>query len=292
METGHIDSHVATFEALRGRLFGLAYRMLGSRADAEDVVQEAYVRWHQAAQDSIRLPEAWLVTATTRLAIDRLRAARTARAAYAGPWLPEPLLAGAPPAPDQHAELASDLSIAFLLLLERLAPEERAAFLLHDVFDTSYADIARTLDKSETACRQIVHRARQRVRGERRRFEATDEARRDLLDRFTAAMRARDEDTLLRLFTPDATWTADGGGVVFAAPRPLVGVDRVVRLVLGLQRVYERHGAALEPAWVNGEPGLVLRADGRLAATFAIETEADRIAAVYVVLNPAKLPEG
>lgn len=286
---GHIDAHVHTFESLRGRLFGLAYRMLGSRADAEDVVQEAYVRWHKAARETIREPEAWLVTAATRLAIDRLRASKTAREAYAGPWLPEPLL-GATPAPDHAVELASDLSMAFLVLLERLGPEERAAFLLHDVFDASYADIARMLDRSEDACRQVVHRARQRVRTERRRFDVTDDARRDLIDRFTTAMRARDEDTLLRLFTPDAVWTADGGGVVHAAPYPLVGADRLVRLVLGLQRVYDRHDAALEPALVNGQAGLLLRAGGRLVATFAIDVADDRIAAVYVVLNPAKLP--
>jgi len=151
----------AAFESVRHRLFGLAYRMLGSRADAEDIVQEAYVRWHQAA-DTVRNPEAWLVTTATRLAIDRLRALKAEREAYTGPWLPEPLIGTEPP-PDREAELASDLSVAFMVLLERLAPEERAAFLLHDVFDCGYGEIARLLGKSEAASRQIVHRARGRV---------------------------------------------------------------------------------------------------------------------------------
>jgi RNA polymerase sigma-70 factor (ECF subfamily) len=285
-----VDSHLGTFEALRGRLFGLAYRMLGSRTDAEDVVQDAYLRWHQADRAAIRTPEAWLVTATTRLAIDRLRALRTARDAYIGPWLPEPLLQDGADAPDYQATLASDLSMAFLLLLERLAPEERAAFLLHDVFETSYADIAGMLGKTEAACRQIVTRARQRVRGDRQRFAATRDAKARLLASFTAAMDARDEKTLLELFTPDAVWMSDGGGVVAAAPRPLVGIDRVVRIVLGLQRLHAQRGVTLEPAQVNGEPGLVLRSGGRVGATYAIDVVEGRIAAVYVVLNPAKLP--
>ena len=285
-----IDTHLGTFEALRGRLFGLAYRMLGSRTDAEDVVQDAYIRWHQADHDAIRTPEAWLVTTTTRLAIDRLRALRTARDAYVGPWLPEPLLQHGPEAPDYKVTLASDLSIAFLLLLERLAPEERAAFLLHDVFETSYSEIATMLGKTEAACRQIVTRARQRVRGDRRRFDVTRDARARLLASFTAAMEARDEKALLELFTPDAVWMSDGGGVVAASPRPLVGIDRVVRIVLGLQRLHAKRGLTLESAEVNGEPGLVLRSDGRIGATYAIDVVDGRIGAVYVMLNPAKLP--
>jgi RNA polymerase sigma-70 factor (ECF subfamily) len=288
MDTGDSEGRLATFEAHRGRLFGLAYRMLGSRADAEDVVQDAWLRW-QHAGDDIRTPEAWLVTAATRLAIDRLRAAQSAREAYAGPWLPEPLLGIPMPAPDRKVDDESDLSMAFLVLLERLGPEERAAFLLHDVFDVSYTDIAETLGKGEAACRQMVSRARQRVRGDRRRAPATAEARAQLVQAFNAAMAARDEATLLRLFAADAVWTADGGGVVHASPRPLVGVERLVKLVLGLQRVYARHRVALEPADVNGEPGLMLRAEGRVAAVFAFDAIDDRIAQVYAVLNPAKL---
>src|SRR5690348_13480422 len=184
------NAPVETFEALRGRLFGLAYRMLASRAEADDVVQDAYVRWHQADRAQIENAEAWLVTTATRLAIDRLRRLKTEREAYVGPWLPEPIVSAAPP--DRHLELSDDLSIAFLTVLERLAPEERAAFLLHDVFDVGYGPIASVLEKSEATSRQIVHRARERVRGDRKRFEASEEAKRALLNRFLRAMEARD----------------------------------------------------------------------------------------------------
>src|SRR5215510_3359762 len=159
------------FEATRGRLFGLAYRMLGSRPDAEDIVQEAYVRWHETDKERIESAEAWLVTTTSRLAIDRLRRLKTEREAYFGQWLPQPIVSEAPP--DRHLDLADDLSMAFLALLERLAPEERAAFLLHDVFDVGYGQIASVLERSESACRQVVHRARERVRGDRARFDVT-----------------------------------------------------------------------------------------------------------------------
>lgn len=276
------------FQVHRGRLFGLAYRMLGSRAEAEDVVQDAYVRWHEADQDSVRNPEAWLVTTATRLAIDRLRALKTEREAYKGPWLPEPLMSEAPP-PDRHVELASDLSLAFMVLLERLAPEERAAFLLHDAFDVSYQDIARILDKTEVACRQIVSRARQRVRRDDRRFEVSVEAKATLLQKFVAAVQAHDEQALLALFTPDAEWIADGGGRVPAAARPIAGAGQIVKLVFGLLRhVWDR--VSFELATVNGEPGLYVRLDGKLLSVMAIDTDGERFHAIYAVLNPEKLP--
>lgn len=206
------------FQAVHSRLFGLAYRMLGSRAEAEDVVQDVYVRWHQTDRSVIENPEAWLVAAATRRSIDRLRRLKTEREAYHGPWLPEPLMSDEPSRPDRNLEVSSDLSIAFLVLLERLAPEERAAFLLHDVFDADYHQIATVLGKSEAACRQIVHRARERVRRDEKRFAATDSARVSLLRRFTAAVEARDEHAVLELLAPEVTWTADGGGRVHAAP--------------------------------------------------------------------------
>ena len=172
LETADNSDRRAAFEAQRGRLWGVAYRMLGSRADADDMVQEAYLRWHGMPTAEVRMPEAWLVTTTTRLCIDRLRQLRAEREAYVGPWLPEPLIEE-PPAADAATELASDLSMAFLALLERLAPEERAAFLLHDVFEADYDEIAATLGKSEAACRQIVSRARRRVREERPRVQVS-----------------------------------------------------------------------------------------------------------------------
>jgi len=275
------------FEALRGRLFGIAYRMLGLRAEAEDIVQEAYVRWHEAAHERIESAEAWLVTTTTRLAIDRLRRLKTEREAYVGQWLPEPIVTAAPP--DRHLDLADDLSMAFLTLLERLAPEERAAFLLHDVFDVGYPEIASVIDRTESACRQVVHRARERVRGDRKRFDVTESAKAAMLHRFTAAMQARDEQALLALFTPDATWTADGGGKSAAGRLPIVGADRITKLALGLWDKFWADNRTLEIATVNGETGLCLRDGDRLTATMSIATDGERIFAVYAVVNPDKL---
>jgi RNA polymerase sigma-70 factor (ECF subfamily) len=282
------EASVTAFEALRSRLFGLAYRMLGSRAEAEDIVQEAYLRWHEAERDEIENPEAWLVTATTRLAIDRLRRLKTEREAYVGQWLPEPIVTHAPP-PDRNLDLAADLSIAFLTLLERLAPEERAAFLLHDVFDVGYGEIASVLERSEAACRQVVHRARERVRGDRKRFDVTEAAKALMLQKFMAAMEARNEQALLALFAPDATWTADGGGKVGAAPLPIVGADRIARLVLSLREKFWAADRVLEVATVNGETGLCIRDGNRLTATLSIATDGERILAVYAVVNPDKL---
>jgi RNA polymerase sigma-70 factor (ECF subfamily) len=282
------EPETTVFESLRGRLFGLAYRMVGLRQDAEDIVQEAYLRWHKADRSRIDNPEAWLVTTTSRLAIDRLRRLKTEREAYIGPWLPQPIVTEGL-APDRHLDLADDLSIAFLMLLERLAPEERAAFLLHDVFDIGYTEIASVLDRSEASCRQVVHRARERVRGERKRFDATESAKAVLLQRFTTAVEARDEETLLKLFAPDATWTADGGGRAAAGRHPIVGAERVVRLVLGLREKFWAVDRALEIATVNGEIGLRIRDGARLTATISIATDGERILAVYAVVNPDKL---
>lgn len=283
------QTSTAAFESVRSRLFGLAYRMLGSRADAEDVVQEAYVRWHQADHATIDSPEAWLVTAATRIALDRLRRLKTEREAYVGPWLPEPIVSAAS-TPDRHVELSGDLSMAMLTLLETLAPDERAAFLLHDVFEVDYARIASILGRTEPACRQMIHRARERVRGTRRRFDADADAKRRLLEKFRAATEAADEAALLALFTPDATWTADGGGKTAAAPRPIAGLENVVRLILGLRKKWlvER---VLEIADVNGEPGLVVRDGGRPTAVMAFDAAGGKIASVYAVINPDKLSQ-
>jgi RNA polymerase sigma-70 factor, ECF subfamily len=275
------------FTSVRRRLFALAYRMLGSRADAEDLVQEAYVRWHQAERATIDNPEAWLVTTATRLAIDRLRRLKTEREGYVGAWLPEPIVSDMS-IPGRDLELASDLSLAMLTILETLAPEERAAFLLHDVFDVDYARVASVLNKTESACRQMIHRARERVRGDRRRFESTDEARLALLKKFKLATETADEAALLALFTPDVVWTADGGGKVSASPKPLVGLDRVIGLLMGIARKWPPD-RVIEITTVNGESGMLIR-DGRtVMAVMAFDIDADRIAHVYAVLNPDKL---
>jgi RNA polymerase sigma-70 factor (ECF subfamily) len=279
----------ATFQEHRGRLFGLAYRMLGSRADAEDIVQETYVRWHQAQQDGIENPEAWLVTTASRLSIDRLRRLKTEREAYVGPWLPEPIVTDAPP--DRDLDLAADLSVAFLTLLERLAPEERVAFLLHDVFDVGYREIASVLEKREAACRQIVHRARERIRGERKRFEAPEPVKATLLQKFMAALEARNEQALLALFAPDATWTADGGGKVAAAKAPIVGAERIATLVIGLREKFWSGDRVMQISTINGETGLCIVDGGHIVATMSIATDGERIHAVYAVVNPEKLPQ-
>ena len=278
---------VAVFESIRGRLFGLAYRMTGSRADAEDIVQEAYVRWHQAQQRAIENPDAWLVTTTGRLAIDRLRRLKTEREAYVGQWLPEPIVTH--DQPDRNLDLADDLSMAFLNILERLAPEERAAFLLHDVFDVGYGEIASVLEKSESACRQVVHRARERVRSDRRRFEVTESAKAAMLQKFLAAMEARNEQALLALFAPDATWTADGGGKTAAGLHPIAGADRIARLVIGLREKFWAADRTLHVETVNGETALCMRDGARLTATISIATDGEHIHAVYAVVNPDKL---
>jgi RNA polymerase sigma-70 factor, ECF subfamily len=284
----YAGSRVVIFEQLRRRLFAIAYRMMGTRADAEDIVQEAYLRWHRADMSDVRSPEAWLVSVVTRLSIDRLRKATVEREAYTGPWLPEPLFGRPSPSPEERLELASDLSMAFMVLLERLAPVERAAFLLHDVFDCDYTEIARILQKSEASCRQVVHRARERVRRDRRRFSASDEDRRRLIEKFVEAARAGDEAALLSLFAEDATLTSDGGGVVPAARKVVKGRGRIARLYLVLARKLGRRlTQSILP--VNGEPGLVSYIDGAPSSAISFETDGRSIHAVYNILNPEKL---
>ncbi|MEO6529213.1 MAG: RNA polymerase sigma-70 factor [Gemmatimonadaceae bacterium] len=282
------SDRAALFERYRARLFGIAYRMLGSVDDANDLTQETYLRWHQADLTEIRAPEGWLVTVMTRLSIDRLRRAETERESYIGHWLPEPLATGAWSAPDNQAELASDLSMAFLVLLERLAPEERAAFLLREVLDADYGEIARVLDKSEAACRQMVHRARARVRDDRPRFPVAADAKERLVRRFLSALEAGDQESLLAIVAEDATFVSDGGGRVQSVRNIIRGTDRIVRLVLGLERKW---GAIVkhEIAWINGEPALVSRAGDRLVCTTSIAIDGDRLVGFFRVLNPDKL---
>jgi RNA polymerase sigma-70 factor (ECF subfamily) len=252
------------------------------------MVQEAYVRWHQTHIEAVQTPEAWLMTTVTRLCLDRLRAARVEREAYIGPWLPEPLWTGDAAPPDHRAERASALSIAFLVLLERLAPDERAAFLLHDVFECAYAELAQLLGKSEVACRQMVHRARVRMRRDQPRFAVSESARLALLNQFVAAMTARDQEALLALFAADATWTSDGGGQVQAARQVVRGAARLTRFVLWVVDRFQGR-ATYEAASINGETGLLIRLDGRLDSILAIDTDGTHILAVYNVRNPQKL---
>lgn len=281
---------------LRPRLLGLAYRMLGDYDDAEDVVQEAFLRWHGADQAAIQSPEAWLVTVTTRLAVDQLRRAGKERAEYPGPWLPEPIatdaagITGSTPAPDDGVELASDLSVALLVLLEQLRPEERAAFLLREVFDVGYEEIARILERSQDAVRQMVHRARTRVHAGRPRVALPEGEHERLLERFTKAIVEDDAETLIALLSPDVVLATDGGGRVRAALNRIVGRERVSRFIFGVKQKSLAEGAlTIKLTRLNGEPALVTLRDGIVTSTCSIEVDSTGIRALHVMRNPEKL---
>jgi RNA polymerase sigma-70 factor, ECF subfamily len=281
-------SATEVFEAERPRLRALAYRMLGAVEDADDVVQETFVRWHQATQAEIVAPGAWLTSVCTRLCIDSLRAAYRKRERYIGPWLPEPLVATEADSTSEPAELASSLSLAFLLLLERLSPLERAAFLLHDVFDHPYPDVARILGRSEAACRQLASRVRRNVRLEKTRFEAPREQVAALLDRFLAAAGSGNVEELTDMLAIDAELWSDGGGIAPAARNVVRGADPIARFLVGVAK--KGRGAVLHPAFVNGLPGVIFTREGRVGGSFAISVDpAGRIARVFVVVNPQKL---
>ena len=284
-----MDPETDLFEQHRPRLFGLAYRMLGTPADAEDVLHDAWLRLH--AQDLARLddPEAWLVTVTTRLALDRLRRAKAERAHYTGPWLPEPLVPEAEH-PDATLERGESLTLSFLLLLERLSPEERAAFLLHEVFDYSHAEAAAILGIAEDACRQRVHRAKTRLREGRPRFSVDAAAQRRLLQRFVAAMAEPTLDTLRSLFAEDAVHISDGGGIARATLHPLHGAERLARLYLQLARNFGvGTGVRYELATLNGAPALFMLQGDTLFSAMWIECDGDKITAIHALRHPEKL---
>jgi RNA polymerase sigma-70 factor (ECF subfamily) len=280
------------FESHRAKLFGLAYRMLGVRADAEDVLQDAYLRWQDVDPCEIRSSEAWLTTSVTRLSIDRLRKLKTERETYFGPWLPEPLAEQDLSTPELAAELQDDVSIAFLTLLEALAPEERAAFVLHDVLDDDYADIAEALGKSEAACRQLVHRARERVTAKRRRFRVDDATRRRMLERFISIAARGDRKEIVQLFATDAVLTSDGGGKAAATFRPLLGAERISYLFYVIARQVERIPETdfeRRIVNVNGEPGIGYYLRNKLVSLSTFETDGLVIHTVYTIRNPEKL---
>ncbi len=283
-----MDHRTRIFQQARPRLFGLAYRLLGSRMDAEDVVQDAWFKWSAADASEIRDPEAWLVTVVTRLGIDRLRQLRARREDYFGPWLPEPILDGQGRSAEQLSELASDLSMAFLLALERLGPEERAAFLLREVFDYSYAELAGVLDRSEAASRQMVSRARARIRDERPRFKVSEEDHRRVAQRFVDAIMREDTEAFLNLLTEEVSWVSDGGGKAPAATKVVHGTRAASRLAMGLARRWRgRWHAAVAP--VNGQPGVLLYVEGSLHAAMALETDGAKVLRIYSIVNPDKL---
>jgi RNA polymerase sigma-70 factor (ECF subfamily) len=271
----------------RGRLLGLAYRMLGSRSDAEDIIQDAYLRF-AGAQD-VHNAEAFLVTVVTRLCLDRLKSARAQREVYIGPWLPEPVFDAEGLSADAATELADDLSFALLLALDRLSPMERAAFLLHDVFDTPFSEIAAMLDRTEAACRQLATRARRAVRDERPAPAARPDNHARLLQAFGEAVTSGDVARLAELLREDAVAITDGGGRKTAARNPIQGADKIARFFIGLAAKNAGHEIRVEPAMINGAIGALLYLDGELDHTMSMAISGEKIAAIYIVRNPDKL---
>ena len=289
------------FNDERGLLTSVAYRVLGRWSDAEDVVQDAWLRWSGSDYASVQDPKAFLVTVTTRLAIDQLRKAQTRKENYVGPWLPEPVLTrdAADTAPDTADRVVLDdtVSLAMLLVMETLSPLERAVFVLREAFDYSFAEIAAMLDRSEAAVRQLLVRARTHVHEKRARYPLDDVKRQSIAERFLAACTGGDVAPLLELLSPDVTVISDGGGVVTAATRPVVGLDHVSRFLLGVAHKYEQYVEAgldvtIEVArtGINGDPAMLAFADGKILYVYTLDLDEDgRIRTVYAMANPEKL---
>jgi RNA polymerase sigma-70 factor (TIGR02957 family) len=277
------------FMRLRPRLRGIAYRMLGSSADADEVVQDAWLRWHTTTT-TVANAEAWLVAVTTRLAIDRLRAAQARREDYVGTWLPEPILTAAdtPHTPEQLLERADQLSVAFLTVLERLAPEARAAFLLRDIFEADYAEVATALGKSEAACRQLVHRARTLLKDGRTRQRVAPEDQQRLLRAFADAATRGDIAGLKAALTEDAELISDGGGKVPSFGVPLLGGQRIAQLYMAVSLRYAGR-VRYELAELNGEWGLLRFIDGALESAQALQIDGGRVTHIHTQRNPDKL---
>lgn len=277
-----------TFQRLRPRLQAIAYRMLGSSAEAEEVVQDAWLRWHEADKAGLDSTEAWLVSVTTRLAIDRLRSAKVQREHYIGTWLPEPVMSDSPVTPEQMVERADDVSFAFLALLERLAPEARAAFLLREVFDADYDEVAQALGKTEAACRQLVHRAKAQLHDARPRYTVPRDTQLRLLRGFADAAGRGEFSALKAMLAVDAQLIGDGGGKVPSFGVPLVGGQRIAQLYLATHLRF-RDAVRFELVMLNGQWGLLRFVDGMLESAQSIETDGERIVRIHAQRNPDKL---
>jgi len=276
------------FHGLRGRLQRIAYSMLGSVADAEDVVQDVWLRWHAAAPSTIQNPEAWLVTATTRTSIDRLRALKARREHYVGMWLPEPILDESPDTPEQINERASDMSIALLTLLERLSPEARAAFILREVFDVSYPEIASTIEKNEAAVRQIVHRAKSQLRDGEARYVVSPESHTRIVKRLAEAMAKGEFKILMALLTEEAQLIGDGGGHVLSFSHPLLGGQRIAQLFYASNLRFKGE-LGIQLTTINGELAILRYIGGLLESVQSFETDGEHVTLCLVQRNPEKL---
>ncbi len=284
MSTGAPPGVTDPFEAERPRLVGLAYRMLGTVADAEDVAQDAWLRWQAADHDQIERPEAWLTTVTTRIALDHIRSAGRRRESYVGPWLPEPLVSE--PGPDDAAVLADSLRLGFLTVLDRLQPVERAVFLLADVFAVPFSEISDAVGRSEPACRQIASRARRKVRQPVEERDLGSE--RAVVDAVTAAIGLGDIDLVMEYLAPGVVCVSDGGATRRAARRPVIGAQRVARMLVNLTHRFTGQ-LAIRSALVSGDVGVVISVDGSVDLVTAFEVHDGQVTAIRIVRNPDKL---
>jgi RNA polymerase sigma-70 factor, ECF subfamily len=283
----HQDDRVEVFEQQRGYLFSVAYRLLGSVSDAEDIVQEAFLRWDRARTEDVRSPRAFLATVVVRLCMDELQSARARREVYIGPWLPEPLVTTGRSDLTDSLVLRESLSFAFLLMLEKLSPLERAVLVLREVFDYDYAEIAPIVGKSEANCRQAFHRARQRLAADESRFESTREHQEVLTEQFLRAAMAGDVQGLVSVLAEDVVAVGDGGGKVVTTLRPIRSRDHVVRGLLGNLSKMPVDGAWIEE--VNGQPAIVATRSGEIYSVVLLEVRDARVQVVYSVANPDKL---
>ena len=289
--TARTDAEV--FEAHRDLMFAVAYRMLGSIADAEDAVQDAWLRWSAEPRADVASPRAYLSRVIANTALNRLRSARARREAYVGPWLPEPLLTDVGPDATERAELAESVSLAMLVVLESLTPDERAVFVLREVFGFSYAEIGAALGRSDAAVRQLAHRAREHVQARRPRFEVDWDQQREVTDRFLAAAAGGDIGGLVSVLAPDVTLLTDGGGKARAALRPITGADKVARFAIAISsRPYmgvEIADMSMANAEINGTPGTLISVGGRPIAALTLVVSGGRVTAIQLVSNPDKL---
>ena len=279
-----------TFDDQKSLLFGIAYRMLGTVMDAEDMVQETFLRWQKCDAQMIDSPKAWLSTVITRLCINQLKSARARRQDYVGPWLPEPLVIDPAANPVENAQLSDSLSVAMLVLLENLSPTERAVFVLRDVFDYEFEEVAAIVEKSEANCRQLLSRARQHLAERRPRFESTQEQQSRLVEAFIRASRDGDADGFVKILADDIRFVSDGGAGTRALRRPVVGKENVLRILVHEATRQRLVISAFRATPINGQPGFVAyRADGMPHAAIIFETDQDRIRTMYLVVNPEKL---
>jgi RNA polymerase sigma-70 factor, ECF subfamily len=288
-QTGGDADRLATFSQYRGLLFSVAYRMLGSVADAEDMVQETFIRWQQAANDEIRSPRAFLVTVITRLSINQLQSARVRREEYVGEWLPEPLVTDPGSDPLGALKIDESLSMAFLLLLERLTPMERAVFLLREVFEYEYEEIAKVLSQSEANCRQILSRARQHVGDMRRRFDASAREHDDLLKRFIQATRSGEMQGLVELLSSEVVLHTDGGGKAVALAKEVRGAEKVAGTIIDRMSTTLPKNLVVRMTRINGKPGIVSYLNGKPFSALTVDFSDGLVQAIYVVTNPEKL---